>query len=88
MTDETPTRDETPAPDSPEAIAGRRLGQLAGLPVTVLRGVGTAVATDLSELGITTVFDLLTHYPRRYIDGVDRIAQGVAAGLLQYFKGG
>ena len=87
MTDETPTRDETPAPGSSEAIAGRRLGQLAGLPVTVLRGVGTAMATDLSELGITTVFDLVTHYPRRYIDGsrmatIRQLTQGEKTTVL------
>ena len=67
--------------------AGRRLGQLADLPVTVLRGVGAAVAADLAELGITTVFDLVTHYPRRYIDGtrmvtVDQLVAGEKATVL------
>jgi len=66
---------------------GRRLQQLADLPVTVLRGVGQAVARDLGELGIATVFDLVTHYPRRYIDGtrmltVDRLAEGEKATVL------
>ncbi|HEX7459268.1 MAG TPA: hypothetical protein VF279_01480, partial [Acidimicrobiales bacterium] len=66
---------------------GRRLQQLADLPVTVLRGVGGAVARDLGELGITTVFDLVTHYPRRYIDGtrmltVDRLVEGEKATVL------
>ena len=66
---------------------GRRLQQLADLPVTVLRGVGQAVAQDLGELGITTVFDLVTHYPRRYIDGtrmltVDRLVEGEKASVL------
>jgi ATP-dependent DNA helicase RecG len=65
----------------------RRLGQLAELPVTVLRGVGTSVARDLAELGITTVLDLVTHYPRRYIDGtrmmtVDRLTEGEKATVL------
>jgi ATP-dependent DNA helicase RecG len=57
-------------------VPGRRLGQLADLPVTVLRGVGGAVASDLAELGITTVFDLVTHYPRRYVDGTRLVAIG------------
>jgi ATP-dependent DNA helicase RecG len=47
----------------------RRLGQLAGIPVSELRGIGTERAQALGEhLGIETVLDLLTHYPRRYID--------------------
>jgi ATP-dependent DNA helicase RecG len=54
---------------APGPTPGRRLGQLTDVPVTVLKGVGDAVAADLAELGITTVFDLLTHYPRRYVDG-------------------
>ncbi|MGH2718868.1 MAG: hypothetical protein ACRDJU_09845, partial [Actinomycetota bacterium] len=28
-----------------------------------------AIAAELAELGVTSVLDLLTHYPRRYIDG-------------------
>jgi ATP-dependent DNA helicase RecG len=46
----------------------RSLGQLAGLPVTVLKGVGGARQSALGEFGIETVLDLLTHYPRRWID--------------------
>jgi ATP-dependent DNA helicase RecG len=66
---------------------GRRLGQLADLPVTVLRGVGPGVAADLEALGITTVLDLVTHYPRRYVDGtrmvtVDQLAEGEKATVL------
>ncbi len=48
---------------------GRKLRQLADLPVSVLRGVGAAAEKELAELGVETVLDLLTHYPRRYIDG-------------------
>ena len=67
--------------------AGRRLGQLAELPVSVLRGVGAGVAGDLAELGITSVLDLVTHYPRRYIDGtrmvtIDQLAEGEKATVL------
>ncbi|HEY9558492.1 MAG TPA: ATP-dependent DNA helicase RecG [Acidimicrobiales bacterium] len=46
----------------------RRLSQLAGLPVTELKGVGPERAKALAGIDITTVFDLLTHYPRRYLD--------------------
>jgi ATP-dependent DNA helicase RecG len=38
------------------------------LPVSVLKGVGEAARSELAELEIETVLDLLTHYPRRYID--------------------
>jgi len=46
----------------------RRLRQLAALPVTELRGVGPERARALGEIGIETILDLLTHYPRRYLD--------------------
>ena len=48
---------------------GRKLRQLAELPVSVLKGVGERARQELGELGIETVLDLVTHYPRRYIDG-------------------
>jgi len=47
----------------------RRLSQLAGLGVTELKGVGPKVAEGLADaFGVETVLDLLTHYPRRWID--------------------
>ncbi len=46
----------------------RRLEQLARIPVTELRGVGEKRATGLAQLEVETVLDLLTHYPRRWID--------------------
>ena len=46
----------------------RRLAQLAGIPVTELKGVGPERAKALSTLGLESVLDLLTHYPRRYLD--------------------
>jgi ATP-dependent DNA helicase RecG len=47
----------------------RRLSQLAKLPVTELSGVGPKAAEGLAEaFEIRTVLDLLTHYPRRWID--------------------
>ena len=48
------------------------------LPVTVLKGIGPEKAGSLERaFGITSVLDLLTHYPRRYIDRTNqaRIAE-------------
>jgi ATP-dependent DNA helicase RecG len=66
---------------------GRRLGQLAELPVSRLRGVGGVAEGELAELGITTVLDLLTHYPRRYVDGtrmvpIASLVEGEKASVL------
>ena len=46
----------------------RTLAKLAEIPVTELKGVGAAKAASLAELDIHSVLDLLTTYPRRYID--------------------
>ena len=47
---------------------GRRLSQLAAIPVAELKGVGQKKADALAAMDIHTVLDLLTHYPRRYLD--------------------
>ncbi len=60
------------SPEDPtEGTAGvqRKLRQLAELPVAQLHQVGPRTDKELAELGITSVLDLLTHYPRRYLDG-------------------
>jgi ATP-dependent DNA helicase RecG len=45
------------------------LGRLAEIPVTDLKGVGPERAKALADtFAIDTVLDLLTHYPRRYLD--------------------
>jgi ATP-dependent DNA helicase RecG len=46
----------------------RKLSQLADLPVSVLRGVGEKKVGALADMEIETVLDILTHYPRRYLD--------------------
>jgi len=46
----------------------RPLRSLTRVEVSRLNGVGEARADALRSVGIETVFDLLTHYPRRYID--------------------
>ena len=38
------------------------------VPVTALAGVGSKIAEQLAQLGITRVFDLLLHLPRDYED--------------------
>ena len=53
--------------------AGRRLRQLGDVAVTQLRHVGEKRAGALASLGIENVFDLLTVYPRRYIDRTKRV---------------
>jgi len=49
-------------------VAARRLRSLAETPVTRLSGVGPERAKALASIEIETILDLLTHYPRRYLD--------------------
>ena len=51
---------------------GLTLRELATHPVTELQAVGPKLQTGLAEMGITTVLDLLEHYPRRYLDRTQR----------------
>jgi ATP-dependent DNA helicase RecG len=44
------------------------LAALADIPVTRLQGVGDKKARGLASAEIETVLDLVTHYPRRYLD--------------------
>ena len=46
----------------------RHLAQLHQIPVSELDGVSTRLAGVLGSVGIDTVLDLLTFYPRRYLD--------------------
>ncbi len=46
----------------------RALRQLAEIKVDVISGVTPAKLKSLNELGIDSVLDLLTFYPRRYVD--------------------
>jgi ATP-dependent DNA helicase RecG len=54
----------------------KALRDLQQLEVTVLAGVGPERAKALGELGVGTVLDLLTHFPRRYIDKTKQTAIG------------
>lgn len=44
------------------------LRELAGIDVQVLKGVGEKRKNSLSDFGIENVLDLLTTYPRRWVD--------------------
>jgi ATP-dependent DNA helicase RecG len=46
----------------------RPLSRLADVPVTELNGVGPKSAEALAKVDGITVLDLLTYYPRRYLD--------------------
>jgi len=54
--------------ESPNQAELVDLGRLAQLPVTALKGVGDKKAKGLASSDIETLLDLITHYPRRYID--------------------
>jgi ATP-dependent DNA helicase RecG len=44
------------------------LADLAAMPVTRLNGVGAKKADALGAVGVENLLDLLTYYPRRYVD--------------------
>ncbi|MHB1534413.1 MAG: ATP-dependent DNA helicase RecG [Acidimicrobiales bacterium] len=76
--------DLTPAPTAPAAPSGSEpaptsLPHLAGIGVESLRGVGTKRRDALAGVGVYSVADLLSHYPRRYID---RTRQAAIADLV------
>jgi ATP-dependent DNA helicase RecG len=66
--------------------------ELAGVPVTALKGVGEAMAEKLARVGLETVQDVLFHLPLRYQDrtrvvpigslrpGQDAVIEGVVGG--------
>jgi ATP-dependent DNA helicase RecG len=77
----------TPRAEDRSNGGGRKFRQLSELPVTVLKGVGESARRELAELAIGTVLDLVTHYPRRYIDGtrlvpIAELAVGDKASVL------
>ena len=51
-----------------ESAPGRQLRQLRDLPVDVLASLSAKKADALATWGVANVLDLLTKYPRRYID--------------------
>ncbi|HLI02377.1 MAG TPA: ATP-dependent DNA helicase RecG [Acidimicrobiales bacterium] len=61
-------------------LAPRSLRDLDAIPVTELETVTPTRAGALEQMGIETVLDLLTHFPRRYID---RTAQVPITDLVE-----
>ena len=61
----TDTQPVTTAPITLEPITLRELNNIA---VERLKGVGDKKHAALGEMGITTVFDLISTYPRRWVD--------------------
>jgi ATP-dependent DNA helicase RecG len=57
-------------------VSGRSLVALDAKDVGVLKGVGEKKRQSLADAGIDTVLDLLTHYPRRYLDRTKQAAIG------------
>ena len=53
--------------------APRPLRRLAEVPVTALKYVKEKRAASLAQMGIESVFDLITTYPRRYVDRSEQI---------------
>ncbi len=52
---------------------GRTLVELAGIGVERLHGVGERRRAALAEMGIDSVLDLLSWFPRRYVDRTRRV---------------
>ena len=64
---------------SDQEAAGRpplTMADFAAMNVEVLSGVGRAKAKALASVEVESVLDLLTYYPRRYIDRTNRAAIG------------
>jgi ATP-dependent DNA helicase RecG len=56
-------------------------------PVMTLKGVGDAVGKRLADLGITTVGELLEHFPRRYEDrSLQRYINQIRSGEFSTFS--
>ncbi len=66
----------TLSPTTASRPPGRSLSQLARTDVGSLKRVGPKKRAALEMMGIATVFDLLTHYPRRYADRTAAVAIG------------
>ncbi len=63
------------------------LGRLSQLSVTELRGVGEKKATALAKAEVANLLDLLTYYPRRYLDRtrearIAELVEGEEASVL------
>ena len=55
-------------------MTGRRLRTLDGIDISVLKAAPPRKVAALRTLGINTILDLLTHYPRRWVDRTNQAA--------------
>ena len=69
-------RDITPGLGRFATMPGRTLPSLKQIDVTKVAGVGVKTAEAMAQLDppIASVFDLVTHYPRRYLDRTNQAA--------------
>jgi len=65
-------------------VSPRTLSSLQSKPVSALKAVSARKVPGLRALGIETVLELLTHYPRRY---ADRTNESKIAALLEGEEG-
>jgi len=73
--------------DAQPQAAGITLRELAAIPVERLKGVGEKKQASLHDVGVDTVLDLLTTYPRRWVDRTNEarvrdLVSGVEALVL------
>jgi ATP-dependent DNA helicase RecG len=61
---------------APSAAAPLTLSDLHAIPVSALKGIGPKKEEGLAEIGVTTVLDLLTYYPRRWVDRTNEARVG------------
>ncbi|HET6794935.1 MAG TPA: DNA helicase RecG, partial [Acidimicrobiales bacterium] len=69
----------------------RRLRQLDEVPVTRFKGVGDQKAKALADVGVNSVLDLVTYYPRSYVDrsrqvAISELVVGEAATVVGVVK--
>ena len=65
----------------------RTLHSLSAIEVGVLKGVGAKMAVALEKVGVRSIFDLVTYYPRRHVDRtneatIDEVVPGVETVVL------
>jgi ATP-dependent DNA helicase RecG len=71
------SRSDAPAGARPEPSVRTTLTELRSRPVTELPGVGPRIEAALKDLGITSLADMISHYPSRHEDlsNVKRISE-------------
>jgi ATP-dependent DNA helicase RecG len=62
------SRSDAPGGASPDSPVRTTLTELRSRPVTELLGVGPRIEAALKDLGITSLADMISHYPSRHED--------------------